>query len=468
MKKKNVIRYAREFASIAATYGLDLLSSLLISLVLPVFVSVDCYANVKTYLMYVVYVSLVNFGFNDGMYIKYGKYDYNELPYGEFKRYLFHISIVEVPFIVLMAAAGVIFPNMFGREMAIVLAINIFFVNTNGFFNFINQFTKRFSLNLKNNSISKVIQFVILFILIINGTDNWVLYVSAMTLCTAINCMLNTWRNLNILKAPIMPYGSAKNNIVDCYKAGISVMVGYYAVQLITTASQLSIRYTASTEIFAYYSFAFSIMNFINVFVNSTSTCLYPNVKRLGEDRRQDAFEIVAVAGIFLTSICFLFVPLINYLIILLIPKYTDSTIYIRILFPIVLTNGISKAVAANIYKIYRIEDQYMRRTVVTATAAIILVLLVVVLTSNSYILAGVAVLNTFINMVVMLQGIRKYLHHGGLRFIVGYALVVLISYYIAMVIDIDFLNYLLFVIVIVVAGCIGLIRERRMLIKGD
>ena len=85
MKKKNVIRYAREFASIAATYGLDLLSSLLISLVLPVFVSVDCYANVKTYLMYVVYVSLVNFGFNDGMYIKYGKYDYNELPYGEFK-----------------------------------------------------------------------------------------------------------------------------------------------------------------------------------------------------------------------------------------------------------------------------------------------------------------------------------------------------------------------------------------------
>ena len=466
---KNIItRYLKEFASIAATYGLDLLSSLLISLILPVFVSIDCYANIKTYLMYVVYVSLVNFGFNDGMYIKYGKYDYNQLPYGEFKRYLYHISVVELPFIILLIFAGTIFPNIIGTKMAVILSVNILFVNTNGFFNFINQFTKRFSLNLKNSIVSKIIQFVIILILIIKGIDNWILYVLTMTICTAINCMLNMWRNLNILRAPIKPYIQAKNNIFDCYKAGISVMVGYYAVQLITTASQFSIRYTASTEIFAYYSFAFSIMNFINVFVNSTSTCLYPNVKRLGETRRQDAFEIVAVAGIFLTSICFLFIPLIDYLITILIPKYADATKYIRILFPIVLTNGISKAVASNIYKVYRLEIQYMRRTVVTAVFAIILVALAVVLTSNSYILACIAVLNTFVNMIIMLHGIRRYLHQTGLKLIVVYSLVILITYYIALVIYENLFSYLMFFIVIVILGCIGLIRERRLLIKGD
>ena len=46
---------------------------------MPKFLSVDTYAIIKTYTLYVGYAGFLSLGYADGMYLKYGGKDINEL-----------------------------------------------------------------------------------------------------------------------------------------------------------------------------------------------------------------------------------------------------------------------------------------------------------------------------------------------------------------------------------------------------
>lgn len=49
------------------------------SFVLPKFLSVDIYVDIKTYTLYIGYAGFLSLGFADGMYLKYGGDDYHKL-----------------------------------------------------------------------------------------------------------------------------------------------------------------------------------------------------------------------------------------------------------------------------------------------------------------------------------------------------------------------------------------------------
>ncbi|MGZ1192297.1 hypothetical protein ACXO4N_09455, partial [Lactobacillus delbrueckii subsp. bulgaricus] len=51
---------------------INLFFSLSTNLLLPKYLSVETYAGIKTFQLYVSYVGLLHFGYIDGMYLKYG------------------------------------------------------------------------------------------------------------------------------------------------------------------------------------------------------------------------------------------------------------------------------------------------------------------------------------------------------------------------------------------------------------
>ena len=64
-----------------------LISVLVLGWILPKFMSVESYSYYKTYTLYAGYLGVFHFGFINGVYLKYGQFDYNDLPQNEFKCY---------------------------------------------------------------------------------------------------------------------------------------------------------------------------------------------------------------------------------------------------------------------------------------------------------------------------------------------------------------------------------------------
>ena len=60
--KNNIIR-------IFSANFLNAISAILIGFLVPAILSLDSYAYVKTYMLYISYIGFLHFGFIDGMYI---------------------------------------------------------------------------------------------------------------------------------------------------------------------------------------------------------------------------------------------------------------------------------------------------------------------------------------------------------------------------------------------------------------
>lgn len=68
--KKSESNLATGIVLIFIANVINLLFSIGTNLILPKFLSVESYAAIKTYQLYITYVGVLHFGFNDGMYQK--------------------------------------------------------------------------------------------------------------------------------------------------------------------------------------------------------------------------------------------------------------------------------------------------------------------------------------------------------------------------------------------------------------
>jgi O-antigen/teichoic acid export membrane protein len=57
----------------------SLVTGFTISLIVPKFISEIDYSYWQTYLLFATYIGIFHFGIFDGMYLRYGQYDNNEL-----------------------------------------------------------------------------------------------------------------------------------------------------------------------------------------------------------------------------------------------------------------------------------------------------------------------------------------------------------------------------------------------------
>ena len=72
-----------------------LLSGILTGIFLPKIMSMDSYGSYKLYTLYLSYVGLFHFGFIDGIYLKYGGVDYDDLDRELFRKFSKYLLVIE-------------------------------------------------------------------------------------------------------------------------------------------------------------------------------------------------------------------------------------------------------------------------------------------------------------------------------------------------------------------------------------
>lgn len=76
--RKNIVK-------IFSANFINIISGIIIGFIVSAVLSLDSYEYIKTYIMYISYTGFLQFGFIDGMYIKYGGREIEDIDKGILK-----------------------------------------------------------------------------------------------------------------------------------------------------------------------------------------------------------------------------------------------------------------------------------------------------------------------------------------------------------------------------------------------
>ncbi|SHI09150.1 Membrane protein involved in the export of O-antigen and teichoic acid [Clostridium collagenovorans DSM 3089] len=326
------------------------------NLLLPRYLSIESYANIKTYFFYLSYVGILCLGFLDGMYIKYGGCEWNKIDKKEFKfEYLF-LLVLQIFICVIIYVIG-----CFNQSVIIKLtAITILPLNMIGFHKLMYQATGRFDKYSRITNFLSISVFVGNMVLIyVFKTDVYYAYILINTVMYMIIFIVLSIEISKFLKG-IKVQGKIKI-LLNNFKVGIFIMIGNFASIMFYAIDRWFVKLVLNINDFAYYSFAISMMSLINVLISSVSMTLY---NYLAQDENKAKVKklknTLLLLGTLSSSAYFVFSIIVK----LFIGKYEPALSVIAILFvgyPFII---IINALYVNLYKARKEERKYFKTVV--------------------------------------------------------------------------------------------------------
>lgn len=125
----------------------------------------------------------------------------------------------------------------------------------------------------------------------------------------------------------------AKKNII----VGSQLMVAYLAGMLILGVVRYGISIGWDVTTFGKVSLSLSISNFLIAFISAISIVFFPILKRMNEENRIHVYKPIRLGlDCILLGLLLLYYPL-QLILSWWLPQYTDSLLYLSVLFPICL-----------------------------------------------------------------------------------------------------------------------------------
>lgn len=364
--KNNILR-------IFSANFLSLISGILIGFILPIILPIDQYAYLKTYTFYISYIGILHFGFVDGMYIKYGGKNLIDLDREKVK--LEHIIFtIFQSFITIICLIIAIAKN---DIIMILFSISIIPMNTISFFSLIYQSVGDFKKYTKISYIYTSLFLLLNIILMIFNIKNYLLY-----------CMVSIFANIIVfiyleLKF-FYDYKDVKfkydSNVFNNFKVGIFILVGNMSVMMFYAVDRWFIKLFYTVEDFAYYSFAISMLNIINVLVSSISVTLYNYLSR---DKNIDKIKKLKIYFIILGVFSNLAYFVLAFIINIALTKYLPSLNIISISFASYPYMMVINALYLNLYKIEKDEKRYLKIVLIMVIISIIYNTIAMIISKN-------------------------------------------------------------------------------------
>jgi O-antigen/teichoic acid export membrane protein len=353
-----------------------LFSSLLVVFILPTFFTIDNFGYYKAFMLYGSYVGFFHFGFIDGIYLKYGGIDLENLNKIKMRTYFIFFIIIQlcISLVLLLLSRSFLFDN---RNLVFIFVIfNILPTNVVTYFQFISQITSRF------NEYSKRLYFLgfsNLFsvgLVVFSNINNFFYLLLLLTLSNYL-LMFLSFKNYKVfIFGQIQFSKSIFKEIINLFVIGIPLLLGNIIVTLITTFDKVFIENFYELSSFAIYSFGFSVLSIINIMISAISTVLYPMFKKTTLIKLTSSYENMYIAFVVIILFgLFSFFPL-AFVISIYLPDYIASISIIRVALMGILFTSLISALIHNFYKVANLNFAFMIISLLSLFFTIILIYL--------------------------------------------------------------------------------------------
>jgi O-antigen/teichoic acid export membrane protein len=350
-------KFAKSTLQVIISNGLLLLAGLLSGFFVPKLLGVDDYGYFKTFTLYASYVTVLHFGLINGVFLKYGDKDLNELSPSRFRLYSRILFTLELAVAAIFIAVGLVAFNDENRIICLLLAAYTLVVNGSTYFQQLSQITQRFkeySLTLLLQSVLKIVAVAALWVVSAAQISSLISFEFYGICYTGIFAVILIWylviyRKLVFGKADHLR--EAKADVLGLFKLGLPLLIADFVVTLIYSCGSQVVNLYFSTDQFAYFSFAYTVTNLITVVMSAVSTVLYPAMKRMDEEHLKEVFQrnisLLLLAGFALVIAYF---P-ISFIIKKGLPEYVGSLDVLKVAFPGIVVTSAINIIIQNYYK---------------------------------------------------------------------------------------------------------------------
>ncbi|WP_424769278.1 hypothetical protein [Paenibacillus sp. sgz302251] len=338
---RNATSFIRNMSYAISSNLISLTISTLVILIIPKILGVEDYGYLQLYLFYCAYVGFFHLGWNDGIYLRYGGAEYSELDKKLFFSQFVMLFSTQIIFGILMSVLTIIFLSDLERIFIInMVALSMIIVNTRIILLYILQITNRIREYARITMYDRVSFITLVVIFLFAGINNYKILVLADLLGKLFSLLYSMFLCREIVFNRISSFYFTFNETMKNISVGINLMLANFANMLIIGIIRFGIERSWDISTFGKVSLTLSISNLIMVFINAIGIIMFPVLRRTNVDR---------LPTIYLTMKNFLIVPLLGILLLYYplktvlsawLPEYTESLIYMALLFPMCVYEG--------------------------------------------------------------------------------------------------------------------------------
>ena len=346
--------------------GIGFFINLVTNFVLPRFLSVETYADIKLYQLYITYIGILHLGFSDGMYLRLGGKKLeslnNEELVSEFRTFKIFQLIVDI--------VAIIISILLKNKILFLVAISILPVNTINYLRSLYQATGLYDLYSKFTTTNNIMLFLFnMFLLFLVKTDNPYIYIVGQVIVYFLNWVLIEY----VIKSRIFKSEKGKFDykyIINDIKDGILLMLGNFCNVIFTSIDRMFSKNLLGKIKFAYYSFSVSVEGLLNVFINPIVITMY---NYLCNNNNYE--KVTKVKRLLLVCLSFLIMSAfpVKWIINNFILKYKESSNIIFILFSAQFFSIIVKCIFNNLFKAEKKQRIYFMIIISITIIAVIL-----------------------------------------------------------------------------------------------
>lgn len=340
-------------------------TSFLINFMLPAILTVADYGHYQQYILFISFTYLFNMGFNDGIYIKYGGKDQEDLDGEEVQQEHNFLLVFQLLMFVAMMAVAIWQRNMIFALFSVATLLDTI---NNYHANFL-QATGRFKVFSNGNVLKSIFNIIILLIAIfIFQTDNYYIYI-------LINISAYLFLTLFFERHYIQQHGWSKTfdprGKLKIFQVGFLILVSNMSLTFVGNIGRWVANTRYAIEDYAQYAFQNSLLNVILLIVNAVGMVFYNVISRRSD---QDLLNTIKQACVFLGIASGLAFFIFKQIILVFFEAYIPSINLLSITFIAIPYIMLSKILIGNLYKTQVPEQIYFRDSIIYLVLSVILV----------------------------------------------------------------------------------------------
>jgi len=368
------------------TQFISVITSIMISLILPKKLGVNDYAYYQLLIFGSSYIGLLHFGVSDGVYLIYGGKEYDELNHNMLS-FFFWIMLVWLILISLVGCGILPFFVKDGMRLYVWHMIFLYGIFANGswYLGYIFQATNNTRWYSASIFIFKLIVLMLYTRSFIQGEADVKKYV-LIYVCAQIVSFVYCVAMGNKVFFGIKTFSKSYfGELIDSCKVGINLTISNVSNALILGIGRIIIDKKWSLESFGKISLAISLTNFLMQFMQQISMVLFPVLRQVSKKIQTELFDALnSTIGILICGLYVFYFPL-EVLLNKWLPQYNASFVYLGLLMPICCYDGKVYILYGTFMKVLRKEKIVLSINVLSCVMSFVLSLIFAVVFNNIY-----------------------------------------------------------------------------------
>lgn len=354
----------KNFTWVFGAQFLVLIISIVRAVILPKYLSIDGFGYWEIYWFYSSYAGVFCFGYNDGIYLKYGECNYSQLPRLEIRS----ANRLLLGMLSLISAIGflVLFLNFHSDEafsFSFVL-LNIPVVCCTGILIYTLQITNQFKKYSFYSTIDKLLVVILIVCLIFLDDLHYKYIVIADFVGRLLVIGMIIFQAQDLIFGKVLAMKDSFRFLWENVSVGIKLMIANLMGMLLIGTGKMIVQIFGDISEFAIYSFGISITGLILTAVTAISLVLYPSLKRIPSERYPTLFiQINSFTRLFGVSAILLYFPCVIF-IEWFYPKYISIIPFLNIFFLIVYTNIKISVLTNTFFNVLRREKDMLKANI--------------------------------------------------------------------------------------------------------